>query len=48
MPADRIVEAVDSLVNTYLDQRGDGERFVDTYRRIGAQPFKESVYGQTA
>ena len=48
VPADRIVEAVDSLVNTYLDQRGDGERFVDTYRRIGAQPFKESVYGQTA
>jgi sulfite reductase (NADPH) hemoprotein beta-component len=22
-----------------------GERFVDTYRRIGAQPFKERVYG---
>ncbi len=42
--ADRIVEAVDSLVATYLDNRSPGERFVDTYRRLGAQPFKERVY----
>ena len=42
--ADKVVEAVDALVATYLDNRGDGERFVDTYRRIGAQPFKERVY----
>ena len=43
--ADKVVEAVDAMVATYLDNRGDGERFVDTYRRIGAQPFKERVYG---
>jgi len=43
--ADKVVEAVDALVATYLDARIDGERFVDTYRRIGAQPFKERVYG---
>jgi len=42
--ADKVVEAVDALVATYLDARRDGERFVDTYRRIGAQPFKERVY----
>ena len=42
--ADKVVEAVDALVNTYLDNRGAGERFVDTFRRIGAQPFKERVY----
>lgn len=42
--ADKVVEAVDAMVRTYLDNRGDGERFVDTYRRIGAQPFKERVY----
>ena len=41
--ADKVVEAVDAMVATYLDNRGDGERFVDTYRRIGAQPFKERV-----
>ncbi len=42
--ADKVVEAVDALVATYLDARRAGERFVDTYRRIGAQPFKERVY----
>jgi sulfite reductase (NADPH) hemoprotein beta-component len=42
--ADKVVEAVDALVATYLDSRSAGERFVDTYRRIGAQPFKDRVY----
>ena len=23
----------------------DGERFLDTYRRIGMEPFKEALYG---
>jgi sulfite reductase (NADPH) hemoprotein beta-component len=45
IPADRVVEAVDALVGTYLDARQPGERFVETYRRIGAEPFKERVYG---
>ncbi len=44
MSADKVVEAVDALVTTYLDSRSAGERFVDTYRRIGAQPFKDRVY----
>jgi sulfite reductase (NADPH) hemoprotein beta-component len=43
--AEKVVEAVDALVTTYLERRGEGERFVDTYRRIGAEPFKERVYG---
>jgi sulfite reductase (NADPH) hemoprotein beta-component len=42
--ADKVVEAVDSLVGTYLDTRSDGERFVDTFRRIGAEPFKDRMY----
>ena len=42
--ADKVVEAVDALVAIYLEARTDGERFVDTYRRIGAQPFKERLY----
>ncbi|MBS0222022.1 MAG: nitrite/sulfite reductase [Proteobacteria bacterium] len=44
VPAERVVEAVDTLVATYLEVRTDGERFVDTYRRIGIQPFKDRVY----
>jgi sulfite reductase (NADPH) hemoprotein beta-component len=40
-----ITDAVEGIVTTYLAQRRDGERFLDTYRRVGAQPFKEDLYG---
>ena len=40
-----IVSAVDRLTGAYLDRREPGERFLDTYRRLGAAPFKEAVYG---
>jgi hypothetical protein len=29
----------------YLRHRSDGEDLPATYRRIGAEPFKEAVYG---
>ena len=41
---DEIVDAVGTIVDTYLSQRVDGEEFLDTYRRIGLQPFKETLY----
>ena len=44
LPAPKVTEAVETLVETYLGARKDGERFLDTYRRIGAAPFKEAVY----
>jgi len=28
----------------YVEERAEGERFLDCYRRIGIQPFKERVY----
>ena len=40
-----IVAAVDRLTTAYLARRQPGERFLDTYRRLGAAPFKEAVYG---
>jgi len=40
-----IVNAVEISVDVYLAQREDGERFLDTYRRIGMEPFKEALYG---
>jgi sulfite reductase (NADPH) hemoprotein beta-component len=43
-PYDGVVDAVETLVNTYVDLRQDGERFLDTYRRVGAEPFKEKLY----
>ena len=41
---DDVVDAIETIVNTYLDLRQDGERFNDTYARIGAAPFKEKLY----
>jgi len=40
-----IVDAVEKAADVYLAQRQDGERFLDTYRRIGMEPFKEALYG---
>jgi sulfite reductase (NADPH) hemoprotein beta-component len=44
LSSERVVDAVEALVETYLALRNDGERFLDTYRRVGLAPFKESVY----
>jgi len=44
LPYDKVAEAVDTLVETYLRERHDGERFLDTFRRTGVAPFKEAVY----
>ncbi len=42
---DGVVEAVDKVLGRYRELRTDGERFLDTYRRVGVDPFKAAVYG---
>jgi sulfite reductase (NADPH) hemoprotein beta-component len=42
---DGVVAAVETVTDVYLAAREDGERFLDTYRRIGMEPFKEALYG---
>ena len=43
---EEITDAIETVVDTYLDLRsGPDERFIDTYRRTGIDPFKEKVYG---
>jgi sulfite reductase (NADPH) hemoprotein beta-component len=44
LPANRVAQAVDTLVEVYLREREPGERFLDTFRRAGLAPFKEAVY----
>ncbi len=44
LPADRVAEAVEQMVEVYLRERQGGERFLDTFRRTGVAPFKEAVY----
>ena len=39
-----IVDAVETIVGTYLEIRKNGESFIDTYRRVGLAPFKETLY----
>ncbi|SEH20115.1 sulfite reductase (NADPH) hemoprotein beta-component [Sphingopyxis sp. YR583] len=42
---DGVVDAIERVTDKYLAERTEGERFVDTYRRIGMAPFKEAIYG---
>ena len=42
--SDDVVDAVETVVTTYVKLRADGERFLDTYRRVGAEPFREKLY----
>ncbi len=44
LPQDAVPAAVETIVDTYLAIRLDGERFLDTYRRAGIAPFREAVY----
>ncbi|GEK52686.1 nitrite/sulfite reductase [Vreelandella venusta] len=37
---------VDKVLQVYVAERHEDERFLDTYRRIGLKPFKERVYAQ--
>ncbi len=46
LPADKVAGAIDTLVEAYLGIRTGEERFLDTYRRVGLEPFKEAVYAQ--
>ena len=41
---DGIVDAIEKTTEVYLANRQEGERFLDTYRRIGMEPFKEAIY----
>jgi len=44
VPYDKVVGAIETITNTYVGLRTDGENFLDTYRRVGKAPFKENLY----
>ncbi|SUW59935.1 Sulfite reductase [ferredoxin] [Burkholderia oklahomensis] len=48
--AEEVPDVISKLIDTFVEARVDGERFIDTYDRIGIAPFKERVYAarQTA
>jgi sulfite reductase (NADPH) hemoprotein beta-component len=44
-PAAGIVDAVEKIIAAYLARRIPGERFIDTFGRIGIEPFRVAAYG---
>ena len=42
---DGIIDAIETVIDTYLGARKEGEDFLHAYRRLGAEPFKEAIYG---
>ena len=42
---DGVVDAIERVTDRYLALREERERFLDTYRRVGMEPFKEAIYG---
>jgi sulfite reductase (NADPH) hemoprotein beta-component len=45
VPAEEIPGIVENILDLYLGARQPGERFIDTFRRIGIEPFRSRVYG---
>ncbi|PAU65541.1 nitrite/sulfite reductase [Pseudomonas indica] len=41
---DAMPDVIEKIINVYVEKRAEDERFIDTFRRIGIDPFKERVY----
>ncbi|MCQ4261667.1 sulfite reductase [Stutzerimonas stutzeri] len=41
---DSMPDVIEKIINVYVEQRTEDEQFLDTFRRIGIDPFKERVY----
>jgi len=39
-------DVIEKILTVYVENRIEGELFIDTYRRIGITPFKERVYAK--
>lgn len=44
---EQMPEIIGKILDIYVDQRIEGERFIDTYRRAGHAVFKERVYAKS-
>ncbi len=45
LEAEDVPDAISRIVDVYVENRHEGEPFIDTYERIGIEPFRERVYG---
>ncbi|HEY0563737.1 MAG TPA: hypothetical protein VGD04_10450, partial [Methylophilus sp.] len=44
--AEEMPGVIQRLIEVYLKERSDEERFIDTVRRLGIAPFKAHVYAE--
>ena len=44
VPQADVASTIERIVEVYRAEREDGERFIETFRRIGVKPFKEGAY----
>jgi dissimilatory sulfite reductase (desulfoviridin) alpha/beta subunit len=42
--AQEVPEVIEALIDVYVEQRTASERFIDTWQRIGIEPFKARAY----
>lgn len=45
LPQEDVPDAIRKIVAVYISLRQGDERFLETYRRVGIEPFKQAVYG---
>ncbi len=43
---DKVGDAVSNILHVYREERENDERLLDTFRRVGVEPFKERVYAE--
>jgi len=41
---DELIDGIERIVDFYMGERAGSERFLDTYRRLGTDAFKEALY----
>jgi sulfite reductase (NADPH) hemoprotein beta-component len=44
VPKTDVAATIERIVEAYRSLRAEGERFIDTFRRVGLAPFRESAY----
>jgi len=44
LPSEEVAPAIARALDRYLEVRTEGERFIDTVRRLGADPFRDAIY----
>ena len=41
--ADEVADVLEAVIEAYREQRSDNERFIDTVKRVGLDPFKSAA-----